>query len=363
LTGPLKVIKPSEFGREDSLPPLSLLLAGSLSLDDLIAVKQREQVPVQVVFPVATPREADNLAVLLAALKPLQGRLIDQVWIAFGGGRLGKIKQVAEAFAGVKIFKARERVPPDQQQAPLGKGAVMRAFLYHLVVAEQVTHPRAVVQFIDADIRPAYFKPRWVVDPVGALLWFRTLEAAKVVYHRPRGGRLNTMLRALISLCPHPGVQTLKKLVYLLSGEIAGTLKFWTSLPFKSGYGVETMILLSLALDHLQLRPGTPDLAHLVQVYVGDMDHRHAPLTSTARKKGLDQMAGNVFRTLEEVLRQAGVFKWRPRPIARPSLSIPLPGSGDKALPEWLEVPLGDQTLPPLKSCPEVQAALSRRGV
>lgn len=362
MTGPPEIIKPSELGRKASLPPLGLLLAGSLSLDDLIAIKEKEQVPVQVVFPVATPREADNLAVLLATLKPLMGRLIDQVWIAFGGKRLGKIRQVAEAFAGVKIFKARDRLPPDQQQAPLGKGAVMRAFLYHLVVAEQVSHPRAVVQFIDADIRPSYFKPQWVVDPVGAILYFHTVEAAKVVYHRPRGGRLNAMLRALMALCPHPGVQALKKLIYLLSGEIAGTLNFWTSLPFQSGYGVETMILLSFALDHLQLRPGTPDLAHLVQVYVGDMDHRHAPLTSTPLKKGLDQMAGNVFKTLEEVLRQAGVFKWQRRPLARPGLSIPLPASGAKAIPEWLEVPLGDQTLPPLRSCPEVKAALSRRG-
>lgn len=362
MAGPPEVIKPSEFGREASLPPLGLLLAGSLSLDDLIAVKQREQVPVQVVFPVATPREADNLAVLLATLKPFQDRLIDQVWIAFGGTHPGKLRQVAEAFAGVRIFKAQECLPPDQQQAPLGKGAVMRAFVHHLIVAEQVTHPRAVVQFIDADIRPAYFKPQWVVDPVGAILWFRAVEAAKVVYHRPRGGRLNAMLRSLMALCPHPGVQALKKLVYLLSGEIAGTLNFWTSLAFQSGYGVETMILLSFALDYLQLQPGTPDLAHLVQVYMGEMDHRHAPLTSTPLKKGLDQMAGNVFKTLEEVLSQAGIFKWQPGPLTRPSLSIPLPGLGDKAAPKWLEVPLGDQTLPPLKSCPEVRAALSRRG-
>ena len=142
----------------------------------------------------------------------------------------------------------------------------MRAVLHHLIRTAGVTHPGAVVQFIDADIRPAYFSPRWVLDPVGAVLWFQAVEAAKVVYHRPRGGRLNALLRAFLSQCPGEGLQSLQKLVYLLSGEIAATLRFWTALPFKSGYGIETLTLVSLAADRLQLRPGTPDLAHVVQV-------------------------------------------------------------------------------------------------
>jgi len=81
----------------------------------------------------------------------------------------------------------------------------MRAFLYHLVVAEGVVNPRTVVAFIDADIRPPYFHPGWVVDPVGAILWWHTVEAAKIVYQRPYGGRVNTMLRSLLALCPMPG--------------------------------------------------------------------------------------------------------------------------------------------------------------
>lgn len=344
------------------MPPLGLLLPGSLGLTQLIEIKQREKIPVQVVFPVASGREAKNLGLLLATLKPLQSRLIDQVWLAFGGQRPGRLSGLTESFDGVRIFKARQGLPPDQQQAPLGKGAVMRAFLHHLIVAQGVTHPRAVVAFLDADLRPPYFQPHWVAAPVGAILWFHTVEAAKIVYHRPRGGRLNAMLRSLLALCPHPGVQALKKLVYLLSGEIAGTLNFWTKVPFKSGYGVETLILLSLALDQLQLAPGTPDLAHLVQVYVGQMDHRHAPLTSTLRQRGLDQMAGSVFHTLDEALRQAGIMKWRSPALASPTLTIPLPESGYAAQPDWLEVPLGDVTLPPLQTCPEVRAALNQGG-
>jgi hypothetical protein len=238
----------------------------------------------------------------------------------------------------------------------------MRAFLYHLVVTEHVTHPRAIVAFIDADILPSYFHPRWVWDPVGAILWFHTVEAAKIVYQRPHGGRLNAMLRSLLALCPHPGIQSLQKLAYLLSGEMAGTLKFWAKLPFKAGYGVETLTLLSLALDLLGLVPGTPDLEHLVQVYVGQMDHRHAPLTSTPRKPGLDQMAGTVFHTLMETLMAAELLHWQAPPLKEFRLSIPVP-DGLKGEPlSWMEVPLAEVTLPPLASCSEVQARLALEG-
>ena len=160
---------------------------------------------------------------------------------------------------------------------------------------------------------------------MGAILWFHAVEAAKTVYQRPRGGRLNTMLRSLLALCPHAGVQALQKLAYLLSGEMAGTLKFWSRLPFKTGYGVETKTLLALALNQLGLVPGTPDLDHLVQVYVGRMDHRHAPLTSTPRTRGLDQMAGTVFHTLMESLMEVGLLRWRAPLVAPPRLTIPVP--------------------------------------
>jgi hypothetical protein len=235
----------------------------------------------------------------------------------------------------------------------------MRAFLYHLVVTEPVTHPRTIVAFIDADIRPPYFHPRWVVDPVGAILWFHTVEAAKIVYQRPHGGRLNTMLRSLLALCPHPGIQALQKLAYLLSGEMAGTLKFWSRLPFKTGFGVEILTLLSFALDQLGLAPGTPDLEHLVQVYVGQMDHHHAPLTSTPGKPGLDQMAGAVFHTLMETLIAADLLHWQMPPLQDPRLSIPMSDGAHGEPLAWMEASVADVTLPPLASCPEVQARLA----
>ena len=358
VVSPPEVIHPNRWAREATLPRLGLIPAGALDLEEVLAFKGAADIPVHLVFPVGHPRETDNLRGLLAILWPLQGKLLDRVWIAFGGQSLGGLRKLALEFPGLSIFEARDHLPPDQQKVAMGKGAALRALLYHLIVREGLSHPRAVVEFLDADIRPPYFSPRWIVDPVGALLRFTQVEAVKVVYHRPRGGRLNAMLRSLLALCPHPGVQALQQLAYLLSGEMAGTLKFWTSLPFKNGYGLEILTLLSFALDHLGLSPDSPDLDRLVQVHVGQMDHRHAPLTSTARRRGLDQMAGNVFHTLMEVLRREGILSWGGPSKESPTLNIPLPMAPGQGSPDWLQVQLGDQSLPPLKTLPEVQQQL-----
>jgi hypothetical protein len=359
VSGPPQVLRPQNWPRLAPLPLLGLIPAGSFDLKTVEHLKHEAGVPVHLVFPLGRTREAGNLHALLHLLQPLCSTFLDQVWVAFGGQRPAGLSRLTKTFPHVKIFPAARMRPPDQQQAPLGKGASMRAFLYHLVVHEGVTHPRAVVSFIDSDIRPPYFHPGWVVDPVGSIFWFHAAEAAKTVYHRPHGGRLNAMLRSLLALCPHSGVQALQKLAYLLSGEMTGTLKFWTSLPFKTGYGVETLTLLSFALDHLGLIPGTPDLEHLVQVYVGQMDHRHAPLTSTPRKPGLDQMAGAVFHTLMETLTAAGLLHWQESPVVAPRLSIPVPRGAKGESLTWMEAPLADITLPPLASLPEVQAHLA----
>ena len=122
---------------------------------------------------------------------------------------------------------------------------------------------------------------------------------------------------------------------------------------------METLILLSFALNLLKLSPGTADLEHLVQVYVGQMDHRHSPLISAPNQNGLDQMAGHVFHTLLEVLGQANFGLRLPQDF-QPRLSIPLHDLGEAERLQWLEVALGDISLPPLSACPEVRAALSK---
>jgi len=356
---PLTFLDPYHLGEGSPCPPLGLLRAAAWRIEDLIGLKQRQARPVHIIFPVKDGGEAANLAELAAILNPLAGAIIDAGWLACGAPDPGDLALLPQKFPWLRLFLARQLPPPDQTGSAWGKGAVMRAILYSLVYSRQISNPHAIVQFFDADIRPAYFGPQWCLGPVGALLWFTGLEAAKVVYFRPRGGRLNTFVRSLLAALPHPGLQRLQEVVYLLSGEMAATLNFWTAVPFKTGYGIEILILLALALDQLRLQAGRPDLAALAQVFVGQMDHRHAPLRSDRRRAGLDQMAATVFHTLFEVLVQAGVLTWTAPTATAGPLHIPLPGSGPARPPQWLTVPVGEPTLPPLCSLPEIAAALA----
>ncbi len=352
-------LDPHIVGREGPFPALGLVKAEAFELRDIVTLKRAEPRPVQVVFPVKDASEAPNLARLLAILDPLAPLLIDGGWLAFGGEDPGELVSLTRLHPWLRLFRARHHLPPDQPEQAWGKGAVMRALLYYLAHSGEVTDPRSIIQFIDADIVPSYFSPQWLLGAVGTVFWFHTVEAAKVVYFRPRGGRLNAFLRSLLAIVPHAGIHSLQNLIYLLSGEMAATLKFWSSVPFKAGYGIEILILLSLALDQVQLSPGKCDLEQVAQVFVGKMDHRHAPLKSTKHQRGLDQMAGNVFHTVFDTLEQAGVLSWSEGGSAPPQLVIPTPGTGPAWHPEWLQVPVGEFTLPPLKRRPEIAAALN----
>jgi len=358
MSGPPELQDPTSRPREGKVDPLTLIPAQGFPLDKLLPVKQAAAAPVLVAFPVAGPEESANLEKLLAILWPLVGPLVDQVWVACSNPDLGDLARLPGIFPGLRLLPVSRRLPADQEKAPLGKGAAMRALLYHLVVQQGLTDPRAVIQFLDADILPAYFHPGWVLGPVGAVLWFEEVEAAKVVYWRPQGGRLNALVRSLFGLAPHPGVQQLMHLAYLLSGEMAATLKCWTRLPFRCGYGVEMQILLSFALDLLKLAPPAPDLTRLVQVYVGQMDHRHAFLTSSRARPGLDQMAAAVIFTFWDVLRRLDVFRWQSTVPYAPYLHLPIPREEGHIPPEWLEIPLEEHLLPPLSLNDEVFRAL-----
>lgn len=357
--GPAKFIDPQRHGLEDPWPALGLVQAEAWALDEVVKLKMQASRPVFVIFPVKDASEAVNLEKLLVILEPLVPDLLDGAWLACGSREPGELAGLAQRYPWVQLFLARQDPPPDQPAEAWGKGAVMRAALYFLAQTGQVTDPRAIIQFIDADIVPSYFRPAWVTGAVGAILAFEPVEAAKLVYFRPRGGRLNNLLRSFLALIPEAGVQRLQDLVYLLSGEIAGTMKFWSSVPFKTGYGVEILMLLALALDLVRLHPARADLDQVAQVFVGKMDHRHTPLQSTRRQRGLDQMAGNVFQTVLETLEQAGVLAWPGGGAAIGRLRLPVPGYKAAGQPAWLETSVRELTLPPLKSRPEIAAALN----
>jgi hypothetical protein len=356
----MEAIDPERAGRWTDLPPLSLLLMHSMDREKIEEIKKEENVPALVVFPARGDEELLTLEREIQILQPLLGRIIDEVWIAFGGSEHDDIPLMARKY-GAHVFYARRNGMNDARRDESGKGLSMRGLLHHLVADRGLNHPRAIIQFIDADIKEGYFNPRWIIDPVGAVLWFKKIEVAKIVYHRPLGGRLNAFITPFISVFDHPALNPLKSLLYFLSGEIAGTLKFWLSVPFKQNFGIEMKILTSLALDKVNLSPHGSDLNHVIQVFLGEMDHKHSPLRSTGRVKGLDTMAREVFQSFLEDLSAAGLIRMENGLSFSERLQISTvtpaaEGGEEMGTPSRLNLPSGEKTFLPLKNLPAIQA-------
>jgi len=355
----METIDPALAGRKESLPPLSLVRMHSLDREKIEEIKKKENIPVVVVFPTSGDEELLTLEREIQILQPLMSRLIDQIWIAFGGSEHDDVPLMAKKY-GAEVFYSRWNGMNDAGRNDSGKGFSMRGLLYHLCTQKSLTDPRSIVEFIDADIREGYFNPRWVIDPVGSILWFEEIDVAKIVYHRPFGGRLNSFITPFISVFDHPTINPLKNILYLLSGEIAGTLKFWLSVPFKQSFGIEMKILTSLALNKVGLRDNGADLNHVLQVFMGEMDHKHSALRSTGKVKGLDAMAKEVFQTFLEDLSTEGLLQMREGLAFSDRLQIstvtPITCGGEEiGTPGKLDLPSREKTFSPLKELPEVQ--------
>jgi len=357
----METIDPALLGRKEALSPLSLLRMHCIDREKVEEIKQKENIPVIVVFPTRGDEELLTLEREIQILQPLMGRLIDQIWIAFGGNEHDDVPLMAKKY-GTEVFYSKWNGMNDAGRNDSGKGFSMRGLLYHLCTQRGITNPRAIIEFIDADIKEGYFNPRWVIDPVGSILWFEEIDVAKIVYHRPFGGRLNAFITPFISVFDHPAINPLKNILYLLSGEIAGTLKFWLSVPFKQNFGIEMKILTSLALNKVRLRKNRADLNHVLQVFMGEMDHKHNALRSTGKVKGLDAMAKEVFQTFLEDLCAEGLVKLGEGVSFSDRLQIstvtPITGGGEETgTPGKLDLPSREKTFYPLKELPEVQAA------
>jgi len=359
----LDIVDPQKNKRPDKFPPLSLLLAHSMDRQEVEEIKKAEGIPVIIVFPARGDEEMLTLEREIQILQPLMGKIIDEIWIAFGGNEHDDIPLMAKKY-GVQVFYAQKNGMGDAQGKDSGKGLAMRGLLYHLCTERNLCHPQAIIEFIDADIKEGYFNPRWVIDPVGAILWFTEVEVAKIVYHRPFGGRLNAFITPFISIFDHPAINPLKKLLYFLSGEIAGTLRFWLSVPFKQNFGIEMKILTSLAFNKINLRPGSQDLAHVLQVYIGEMDHKHNPLRTVGKVKGLDAMAKEVFHTFLEDLSAEGLInleKGLQFSDRLPISAIDSINEGSRDLGEVhnQELLAHELTFTPLKNLPEIRRLCS----
>jgi glucosyl-3-phosphoglycerate synthase len=137
-----------------------------------------------------------------------------------------------------------------------------------------------VVAFVDADVDP--FDPRFVSGLLGPLLTDPSISFVKGFYRRALtsgghsepdgGGRVTELVaRPLLNLF----WPDLAGFVQPLAGESAGRRQVLERIPFVSGYGVETAMLVDLL--------GFAGLDALAQVDLGERAHRHQDTEALGR--------------------------------------------------------------------------------
>lgn len=137
-----------------------------------------------------------------------------------------------------------------------------------------------LVAFVDADLRE--FSPHFVTGLLGPLLADPSVAFVKGFYHRPLvgatgveqdgGGRVTELMaRPLFNLF----WPELAGFIQPLAGEYAGRREVLERVPFVSGYGVETAML----IDLLEL----VGLDALAQVDLGERLHRHQDTEALGR--------------------------------------------------------------------------------
>ena len=154
-----------------------------------------------------------------------------------------------------------------------------------------------LIMYIDADTRD--FKPQLVYGVLGPILYVPEVRFVKAAYRRPfkshetieidGGGRVTELTAKPLFNLYYP---ELAGFVQPLAGEFVAAKELFCSIPFLTGYAVETGIM----IDVLK-RVG---LGAMAQVDLGTRQNRHQPL------RDLSRMSYAVLRAVARRLRQEG---------------------------------------------------------
>lgn len=223
-------------------------------LSQLLALKQQLGVTISLALP--TLNEEQTIGEIIDQVQEhlmRQVPLLDEV-VVIDSGSDDRTREIAVA-RGLPFYTHQEILP--QYGTFRGKGEALWKSLYVL--------SGEIIIWCDTDIRN--FHPRLVYGVLGPLLRERRLAYSKGFYRRPiqfgeriaasGGGRVTELTaRPLLNLF-YP---ELSGLLQPLSGEYAGRRSALESVPFFTGYGVETGLLIDLLEQHGLTALGQVDL-------------------------------------------------------------------------------------------------------
>ncbi|TMD60701.1 MAG: glucosyl-3-phosphoglycerate synthase [Chloroflexi bacterium] len=252
-------------------------------LERLVDLKRRQGVTISVGLPALNEEETIG-DVVYTMRKRLMGRyqLVDEI-VVIDSGSSDRTREIAKG-EGVPVYVHQEIVP--ELGANSGKGEALWKSLFVL--------RGDIVCWVDTDIRNIH--PKFVYGIVGPLLVHPRLQYVKAFYQRPLnvgetmqatgGGRVTELTaRPILNLF----FPELSGMIQPLSGEYGGRRALLEQLPFFTGYGVETGLL----IDVLQ-RGGLDAIA---QTDMKQRIHRNQSLLALSKMS---------FALLQVVLKRVG---------------------------------------------------------
>lgn len=239
------------------------------NLEDLIHRKEYSNVTISLGLPALN--EEETVGTVISVLKKAlmdDFPLIDEI-VLIDSGSTDYTREIAEDM-GIPVYIHGEILP--QYGTFLGKGEALWKSLYVL--------KGDIIAWIDTDIKNIH--PRFAYGIIGPLLTNEHISYVKGFYRRPLkkgnkmvaggGGRVTELTaRPLINLF-YP---ELSGIIQPLSGEYAGRRSVLEKLPFYTGYGVETGLLLDL-LDNYGLQS-------IAQSDLLERIHHNQPLRSLSK--------------------------------------------------------------------------------
>jgi nucleotide-binding universal stress UspA family protein len=275
------------------------------ALEKLVALKQEQNLTISLGLPALN--EEETVGDIIRAVKTaLMERLplLDEMAL-IDSDSTDRTREIA-AGLGVPVYIHREILP--RYGAYQGKGETLWKSLYVL--------KGDIVAWIDTDIRNIH--PRFVYGILGPLLRDRRIQYVKGFYQRPLkqgdkliaggGGRVTELTaRPLINLF----FPELSGLIQPLAGEYAGRREVLEQLPFFTGYGVETGLLIDV-LEQFGLQA-------IAQVDLLKRVHRNQSLQSLSKMSFaiirviVNRLeARHKIRLLEEINETMNLIRYRP---------------------------------------------------